>query len=116
MKRDLLSEKADQYAHSVYRLSKKLPRDELYGITSQLRRASLSIPLNIIEGYARQSIKSQIQFLHVAFGSLKESQYLIAFCVEGHFLSKENAEPVIQSGDELARMLWAKTRTLKAKI
>lgn len=87
MKDSILLKKADSYAHSVYELTKQLPKDELFGLTSQLRRAALSVPLNIIEGYARQSTKVQVQFLHVSYGSLKESQYLINFAVEEKLLN-----------------------------
>jgi len=54
---------ADQYAHNVYSISKKLPKEELFGIVSQARRASLSVVLNVIEGFARNSNKSYKNFL-----------------------------------------------------
>jgi len=73
MKTDILLAKADQYAHEAYKLTLELPKDELYGIAAQLKRAALSVPLNIVEGYARQSGKSQIQFLRTSYGSLKNA-------------------------------------------
>ena len=54
---DLLQIKIDEYVHEVYKLAKNFPKEEMYGVTSQLRRASLSVPLNYIEGYARQRSK-----------------------------------------------------------
>ncbi len=116
MAHDLFSVKAEKYAHMIYAISKKLPKDEAFGITSQLRRASLSVPLNIVEGYARQSTRTQVQFLNVAFGSLKESQFLIGFIVKEGLLDQSDAQPSIELGDELARMIWSKTKTLKQKI
>lgn len=113
--RDILLKKADEYARGVYKLSRQLPREEVFGITSQLRRAALSVPLNIVEGYARQAIKSQIQFLRISYGSLKESQYLIAFAVDEKLLSKTDTEKANDTGEEVARMLWAKIQTLKTK-
>jgi len=115
MKQDILLKKADDYAHQIYRLSLKLSRDELFGITSQLRRAALSVPLNIVEGYARQSIKSQIQFLRVSYGSLKEGQYLVSFAVSEELLVRSGTDQVTEVGEELARMIWSKTKTLEAK-
>ena len=116
MKTDIILEKADEYAHQVYQLCLILPKEELYGITSQTRRAALSVPLNIIEGYARQSTKSQIQFLHISYGSLKECQYLINFSVSEGLFQAESAKKAVEVGEELARMLWSKTKTLEAKI
>ncbi len=117
MEKDILLPKADGYAHRVYKLTLGLPKDELYGITSQLRRAALSVPLNIVEGYARQSLKTQIQFLRISYGSLKESQYIIGFTIaEKLLINTTTALSVIEDGDELAKMLWTKTKTLEAKI
>ena len=76
-RRDLIKEKADRLALEVYVLSKKIPKEEMFGFTSQLRRAALSIVLNIIEGYARQHRQDHRRFLQIAYGSLKETMYLL---------------------------------------
>lgn len=76
---------AEQYAHAVYGIAHKLPKHELYGLTSQLRRAALPVPLNVVEGYARQSKKSEAQFLTIAYGSLKEAQFILNFAaIQGY--------------------------------
>ena len=76
---DRLKKLMDEYAHLVYRLSRSFPKDETYGVVSQLRRSSLSVVLNFIEGFAR--VKSQVKknFWEIAYGSLKESKYLLHF-------------------------------------
>lgn len=109
---DLLTQKADQYAHLVYEVTKKLPKDELYGVTSQLRRAALSVPLNIIEGYARQAPKVHKQFLQIAYGSLKESQYLLDFIVKENYVQPENIKQADELGVEVAKQLWTKLKNL----
>lgn len=63
-----------ELAKNIYLVTKNFPRDEIYGITSQMRRAAVSIPSNIAEGSARQSDKELIQFLYIALGSLAELQ------------------------------------------
>ena len=68
---------ADGLAVSVYHLTRDFPREELYGITIQLRRAALSVPTNIAEGSARESKKDYLHFLYIARGSLAEVQYLV---------------------------------------
>jgi len=114
--KDILRTKADNYAHAVYALSRKLPADEKFGLTSQLRRAALSVPLNIVEGYSRQSLKAEVQFLLISFGSLKESQYVLDFAAVETYLKPSEIAETLQSGDELARILWAKVQRFKTKI
>lgn len=110
--KDLVLEKADSYAHEIYKLSRLLPKEELYGIRSQLTRAGLSVPLNIVEGFARQSAKQQRQFLLISFGSLKETQYIIKFSVEEGLFSKKEIAVAYRLGDNLGGMLWNKIKTL----
>ena len=74
-----LRREMDEYVHFVYRLTMKFPRDELYGVTSQLRRSALSVILNYIEGYARKRDKVHKNFLEISYGSLQESKYLLDF-------------------------------------
>lgn len=112
--RDVILEKAEAYAHAVYRIARKLPKDEVFGITSQLKRASLSIPLNIVEGHARQSAKSRAQFLKIAFGSLKESQFIIKFSVDEKLLNRDDCAPIYHVGEQLAKLIWKKTQTIES--
>lgn len=70
---------AHALAIKVYEISKSFPKDELYGITSQLRRAALSVPTNIVEGTGRQGQKELKNFLNIALGSLAEVEYLLEF-------------------------------------
>ena len=72
-----LKQKMDQYVHFIYRITKNFPKDELYGVVSQIRRASLSIILNYIEGYARRKSKSKLNFWETSYASFQESKYLL---------------------------------------
>jgi four helix bundle protein len=68
---------ADDLAVQVYRITKNFPNAELYGLTSQVRRAAVSVPANIAEGSARESKRDYLHFLYIARASLTEAQYLI---------------------------------------
>ncbi|MBI4034307.1 four helix bundle protein [Candidatus Saccharibacteria bacterium] len=109
---DDIFKRADTFARGVYGLSKSLPKSEAYGVTSQLKRAALSVPLNVLEGYSRQSRKSEANFLKIAYGSLKESLYLIEFAVGQGLFPEESAVGLLRDGDELAKIIWTKTETL----
>ena len=71
-----LHNKMDDYAHDVCRASRKFPKEELYGVTSQIRRSSLSVVLNYIEGFSRKKNLVMINFYEISYGSLKEAKYL----------------------------------------
>ncbi len=103
---DKLRRLSDEYAHTVYKLSKKLPKEERYGLTSQLTRSALSVSLNVIEGYARKSEKDFLRFIDIAFGSLKESKYLLEFCMEEKLLTAQDGEPSLSLADSIGGMLW----------
>jgi four helix bundle protein len=68
---------ADDLAVAAYEVSKCFPREEIYGITSQIRRAASSVPANIVEGASRESAKDYAHFLQIARGSLAETQYFL---------------------------------------
>lgn len=113
---DILKIKADNFAHEVYKVTKKFPKDEIYGITSQLRRAALSVVLNYIEGYARVGDKSYKNFLQMSYGSLKESKYLLYFSQRENYLDKKEYEIIIKLADEIGAMLWTTISGIKEKI
>jgi len=103
---DSLKKKMDEFVHTVYKITKKFPKEELYGIVSQLRRASLSVILNYIEGYARGKDKIHKNFLEISYGSLKESKYLLYFSFCEKFITKNEYDKIIRLADEIGAMLW----------
>jgi four helix bundle protein len=70
-------ELADEVALLVYQMTRGFPKEEIYGITSQMRRAAVSVPSNIVEGCARSTETEYLRFLEISFGSLRELHYQI---------------------------------------
>jgi four helix bundle protein len=98
--------RADELAWQVYKLTRHFPKEELYGITSQIRRAALSIPTNIVEGYSRKGDRELGRFLSMSLGSLAEVKYLLHFSQRLGFLA-ENEQQEIEEGYELlGKSLW----------
>lgn len=91
----------------IYILTKKLPRDELFGLTNQIRRAVVSIPSNIAEGYSRGSNKEFIHFLRIAKGSAAEVETQLILCTDLGYLSPGEIKEAISLYDEIIRMLGA---------
>ena len=85
---------ADDLAVAVYEVSKGFPREEVYGITSQIRRAASSVAANIVEGASRESAKDYAHFLQIARGSLAETQYFLHLARRLGFLGDEQAVQV----------------------
>lgn len=86
---------ADDLTVAVYQATHSFPREEIYGITSQLRRAACSVPANIVEGSSRESQKDYLHFLYIARGSLSETQYFIHLSRRLGYLPGANAEQMI---------------------
>lgn len=104
--KEKLKNKMDAYVHWVYKVTKQFPQSELYGSTSQFRRASMSIVLNYIEGYARKKNLVQLNFYETSFGSYKESRYLIDFAYVEGWISEEDKEVGVTMAEEIGAMLW----------
>ena len=110
-----LKEKMDTYVHYAYKISKKFPKDEIYGVTSQFRRASLSIILNIIEGYARKRQAVKQNFWEISYGSLQESKYLLGFCLKEEYMGAEDFKKLMPLAEEIGAMLWRALAPLSLK-
>ena len=80
---------ADDLTVAIYERTRSFPKEEAYGLTSQLRRASYSVPANIVEGSSRESKKDYLHFLYIARGSLSEAQYFIHLAGRLGYLSSE---------------------------
>jgi four helix bundle protein len=112
----ILWQKAMDLASLVYLASGELPKSELFGLTSQLRRAGTSIPSNIAEGSARRSTKEFLYFLHVARGSMAEleTQVLLAHKT-GHF-AESRAIELQRSIDDVGRILSSVIAGLRRRL
>jgi four helix bundle protein len=99
-------QKADELAIQIYKMSKHFPKDELYGLTSQIRRAALSIPTNIVEGYARKGDKELARFVNIAIGSLAETEYLLDFCNRLGYLEQDEYTRIKCLRSEVGKLLW----------
>jgi four helix bundle protein len=102
-------------AESCYRLTRQFPRDELFGLTSQIRRASASIPANIAEGHGRETTGSFVQSLRVSQGSLKELETHLVLAERVGLLPAPDSQPVLIQCESLGKMLRALIRSLQDK-
>jgi len=103
------------YVRKVYRITKHFPKDELYGVTSQFRRAALSVLLNYVEGYARFKPKTKLYFYEISYASLKESMVLIFFSYKEDYMNEANYKELIEKADEIGKMLWSEIELAKIR-
>lgn len=105
-------ELADEVA-LLYQVTQDFPKEELYGLTSQMRRAAVSVPSNIVEGCARESTADYSRFLSIAFGSLRELKYQVSLSARLVFLSAENGAPLKPKIEETEKVLNSLIRSLR---
>jgi len=105
--------KVHQQAHAfvldVYRLTRNFPREELFGLASQLRRAAVSIPANIAEGFVKRGRADKLRFYNIAQGSLEESRYYLFLAHDLHYGDTLNLQDNL---DHISRMLEAYIRAI----
>ena len=107
-------ELADQFALLVYKHTMAFPREEQFGLTSQLRRAAVSIPSNIVEGCARATNADYLRFLDIAYGSSSEANYQISLAHRLSFLDDEKYSELQTLGSETARVLAGLIRSVRS--
>ena len=99
----------------LYKVTEKFPENERFGLIIQIRRAAVSIPANIAEGWGRETIKNYVQFLRIARGSLFELDTLILIAFELNYISKEQEDIVKTKIEEIGRMLNSMIKKLNSK-
>ncbi len=99
----------------IYQATRKFPKEEIYGLTSQVRRSAVSIPSNIAEGYGRKTTADYIRFLYIAYGSLCELETPILLAGDLKYVESGNMEGLKTDLSEIERMLKALIRSLEAK-
>lgn len=98
-------QKAMDLVEGVYKVSRSFPREEMYGLTSQLRRATVSVPSNIAEGQGRSTTADFLRHLSIAYGSLLEVETQVLIATRLHYLAPGNCSDVLRMAGEVGRLL-----------
>jgi four helix bundle protein len=107
--------KSFEFVKEIYSVTDKFPSEEKFGLVSQMRRAAVSIPVNIAEGAARKSNKEFIQFLHISLGSMTELDTLILLSSELGFVEKLQADILIEKLDTIGKIIYGLIKNLETK-
>lgn len=108
-------QKAHNNVLELYKVTNTFPREELYGLTSQMRRAAVSIPANIAEGCAKDSDKEFARYLRISLGSIHETEYYLLLSQDLGILSKVNADILVSNINEIKAMLLSLLKKIKEK-
>ncbi len=109
-------QKSMALAVDVHALSKQMPKEEMFGLASQMRRAAVSVPSNTAEGAARRTTKEFLYFLYIARGSLAELETQLRLTRAIGYLSDDVVSPALASSDEVGRLLTSVIAGLKRRI
>jgi len=107
---------ADDLTFEIYHVTGSFPKHELYGLTSQIRRSSSSVPANIAEGASRASKKEYLHFLNIARGSLAETEYFLHLTNRLKYLSKTEYESLTERLNQVAGTLYGLTESVKKEL
>jgi four helix bundle protein len=106
-------ELADRLALETYRATKDFPREEQFGLTSQMRRCAVSVASNIVEGCARHTESDYLRFLDISYGSVRELEYQIFLAVRLGFMSPDLGDKVTSTAAETAKVINGLIRSLR---
>ena len=106
-------ELADEIAVLIYKVTKGFPKDEIYGLTSQMRRSAVSVPSNILEGCARESQLEYLRYLEITFGSLRELHYQFTLVSRLGYVEESKINKLEQKIIETEKVLCALIRSLR---
>jgi four helix bundle protein len=107
---------ADDLTVEIYRQTQAFPREELYGLTSQLRRAASSVPANIVEGSARETQRDYLHFLHISRASLAETQYFLHLANRLGYLNETDAARLHQQTKQVFACLHGLTQAVARQV
>jgi four helix bundle protein len=108
--------KAMDMVQEVYEATRDFPKEEIYGLRSQIRRAAVSIPSNIAEGQGRESVKDFLRHLSIAYGSLCEAETQIVIAGRLGYIKDDASEKLMVRAGEVGRLINGLTRSLSKQI
>jgi four helix bundle protein len=115
--RDLVVwQKAMDLVETIYRTTGTFPREEIYGLTSQIRRAAISIPSNIAEGNGRNTARDYMHFLGMAYGSVKEVETQVLIAERLRYINCSDSNGLVKMTTEIARLISGLANSLKRKM
>ncbi len=115
--RDLIVwQKAMDLVEAVYRTTGTFPREEIYGLTSQIRRAAISIPSNIAEGNGRNTTRDYVHFLGMAYGSVKEVETQVLIAERLRYINSSHSDALVQATTEIARLISDLVNSLNRRV
>ena len=109
----LVWQKAHSFVLSVYKMTRNLPKEELYALTSQIRRAAVSIPANIAEGFTRKSNLEKSRFYNISQGSLEEVRYYLILIEDLNYSKTQDLHLQVE---EISKLIYAYKKTLNTEL
>ncbi|MFC0343174.1 four helix bundle protein [Epilithonimonas hispanica] len=106
-------QKSHQFVLDIYSLTKCFPKDELHALTNQIRRASVSIPANIAEGFTKKTLANKINFLSHSKGSLEEVKYYLILARDLNYIALVDFEKLIQDAEEVSKLINGYAKSIK---
>ncbi|WP_313636326.1 four helix bundle protein [Empedobacter sp.] len=105
-----------EFVTEIYNLTKYFPKEEQFGLTNQIRRASVSIPSNIAEGAGRRSDKEFLQFLYISMGSIHEIDTQLLISLNLNYLTKSEYEILLTKLDQISKMISGLIKFVKERL
>jgi len=107
--------KSFEFVKDIYQITEHFPSEEKFGLVSQMRRAAVSVPVNIAEGAARKGSKEFIQFLHIALGSMTELDTLVLLSTELGFINKTESDILVDKLDTIGKIIFGLIKNIESK-
>jgi len=109
-------QKAHQLVIAIYKTTKLFPKEEVFSLTNQVRRATVSIAANICEGYKKKTIPNQLNYINIAEGSLEEVKYYIILSKDLQYINEQDYEQLTNSAEEVGRLINGYEKAISKRL
>lgn len=109
-------QKAHKWVLSIYKHTDRFPQKEIFGITSQLKRAAISVPANIAEGFKKRGKADKVRFMNIAQGSLEECRYYLILARDLQYLEQKSWAELKEGLEEISKMIEAYAKAIRSSM